>query len=91
MKQTDAASSVLERQAAAVAQRLLGVREVAARLGVSSREVWKLTSCGRMPAPVRLSRSVRWRESDISEFIRLGCPCREDFEAARRETEGVTR
>jgi excisionase family DNA binding protein len=63
--------------------RLLSVCEVAERLGVSTRQVWKLTASGRLPAPVRLARSVRWRESDISDFIRLGCPALEQFEAAR--------
>ena len=65
--------------------RLLTVRAVATALSVSVRQVWKLASSGRLPKPVRLSRSVRWRESDISEFIRLGCPSREQFEAMTRE------
>lgn len=72
-------------------EKLLNVREVAARLGVSARQIWKLSASGRLCAPVRLSRSVRWRESDVAEFIRLGCPCREDFDAAQREQEGATR
>lgn len=63
--------------------KLLTVQEVAARLGVSSRQVWKLAASDRLPAPVRLARSVRWRESDIQRFIELGCPSREQFEAAR--------
>ena len=62
---------------------LLTVREVADPLRVSSRQVWKLTSSGRIPAPVRLSRSVRWRASDIDRFIELGCPSREAFDADR--------
>ena len=64
--------------------KLLTVREVANRLGVSSRQIWKLTASGRLPAPVRLARSVRWRESDISLFIERGCPALEAFDAARR-------
>lgn len=60
---------------------LLNVRDVAAALKVSPRQVWKLTSSRRMPAPVRISRSVRWRASDIDEWVQLGCPSREDFEA----------
>ena len=53
--------------------KLLTVREVAARLGVSTRQCWKLNASGRMPAPLRLSRSVRWRESDLAAFIAAGC------------------
>jgi excisionase family DNA binding protein len=73
---------------AAVAERLLNVREVAARFGVSGRQVWKLVASGRLCAPVRLGRSVRWRESDIDEFIRLGCPSVETFEAAKARQGG---
>jgi len=60
---------------------LLTVREVAVVLRVSPRQIWKLNSIARLPAPVRLSRSVRWRASDITEFVRLGCPSRDRFEA----------
>lgn len=59
---------------------LLNVKDVAARLRISRRQVWKLLSSGRIPAPVRLSRSVRWRADDIDQWIRLGCPNREKFE-----------
>lgn len=62
-------------------QGLMTVRDVAAALKVSARQIWKLNSTGRLPAPVRLSRSVRWRAGDIAEFVRLGCPSRERFEA----------
>jgi len=63
-------------------ERLLSIGAVAERLSVSPRAVWKWVSAGRMPAPVRIGRSVRWRARDIDEFIRLGCPSRERFEEA---------
>ncbi|MGD8452200.1 MAG: hypothetical protein PVJ57_10315 [Phycisphaerae bacterium] len=56
------------------------MRDVAARLGVSTRQVWKLAGSERLPLPVRLARSVRWRESDIARFIECGCDMRA-FEA----------
>ena len=55
------------------AARLLAVREVAARLGVSTRQVWKLASGGRIPKPVRLAGSVRWNERQLTAFIDGGC------------------
>ena len=60
---------------------LLNVKDVAARLRISQRQVWKLLASGRIPVPVRLSRSVRWRADDIDQWVRLGCPSRECFEA----------
>jgi len=62
--------------------KLLDVRSVAERLSVSPRAVWKWCSAGRLPAPVRIGRSVRWRATDLDRFIELGCPSRDEFEAA---------
>ena len=63
---------------------LLKDEHVAAELGVSRRKVWAMHSAGQMPAPVRMGRSVRWWSGDIAEWIRLGCPSREEFEAKGR-------
>ncbi len=60
---------------------LLTAREVGSVLGISIRQVWKLNSSGRLPAPLRISRSVRWSSESISTWIRLGCPPRDRFEA----------
>jgi excisionase family DNA binding protein len=59
--------------AAAGGDRLMGVREVAARLAVSPRTAWKLAYAGKLPAPVRLGRSVRWRATDLESFIARRC------------------
>lgn len=51
-------------------QRLLTVRQVAARLAIHPRSVWRLVAAGELPGPVKLSpRIVRWREADLQEFI----------------------
>lgn len=52
---------------------LLTVRDVAARLKVSTRQVFKLSSSGRLPGPVKVSRSTRWRADEIAAFIDRGC------------------
>ena len=53
-------------------ERLLAPAEVASRLGIAVRTLWRGISLGTIPAPsVRLSRKiVRWREDDINNFIR---------------------
>lgn len=60
---------------------LLTVKDVAARLRISPRQVWKLLAMGRIVAPLRLSRSVRWRADLIDRWVAMGCPSREQFEA----------
>lgn len=63
---------------------LMTVRDVAAKLKVSSRQCWKLVASGRLPQPVRLGRSVRWRADDLAAFIAAGCDMRQ-FESERLE------
>ena len=60
---------------------LLSVNQVAEKLAISVRKVWAMYSEGQMPAPVRMGRSVRWRDSDIDEWVTLGCPMQEEIEA----------
>lgn len=56
---------------------------LAKRLEISRRKVWSMNATGALPAPVRMGRSVRWRESDISRWLELGCPNRERFETLK--------
>ena len=50
--------------------KLLTVQQVAARLALSVRTVWRKTAAGELPAPVRFTgRIVRWRSRDIDRYI----------------------
>lgn len=69
-------------------QRLLSIGAVAERLGVSPRAVSKWTAAGRLPAPVRIGRTVRWRAADIDRFVAMGCPERDIADA--QATPGAT-
>lgn len=53
---------------------LLSVKAVASLLGVSSRQVYRLTDRGCMPRPVRLGVLVRWRRAELLDWITSGCP-----------------
>lgn len=53
---------------------LLDVEEVAAMLDISMRSVWRRVSEGLMPKPIRLGTSVRWRRSEIEDWVAAGCP-----------------
>ncbi|MBM4041217.1 MAG: helix-turn-helix domain-containing protein [Planctomycetes bacterium] len=52
---------------------LLDVRAVAAIVGCSSRNVYRLSDGGRTPRPVKIGRLVRWRRADIETWIAAGC------------------
>jgi predicted DNA-binding transcriptional regulator AlpA len=62
---------------------LLTRRQSAAMSGVSPATWDRMTAAGRTPAPVRLSGGcVRFRRSDLLRWVALGCPPRDEFEAA---------
>jgi prophage regulatory protein len=53
---------------------LLSAAEAATMAGVAKRSWWRYVSAGRVPQPVRLGGSVRWRRSELAEWIAAGCP-----------------
>ena len=60
---------------------MLSVRDVAALLKLSTRQVYKLVACGRMPQPLKVGRSTRWRSADIAAWIDGGCGAAETEQA----------
>ncbi len=53
---------------------LIDVREVSGMLGVTPRTIWRLRDLGKMPMPVKIGGSVRWRRMEILSWIEQGCP-----------------
>jgi len=60
---------------------LISVKEVAAMLSLSKRQIFRLNSCGKIPAPLRIGGAVRWSAEQISSWLASGAPDRETFEA----------
>jgi excisionase family DNA binding protein len=49
---------------------LLTPAEVAVRLRISLRKLWRLVSARELPPPVHVGRrGTRWREADIVRYI----------------------
>ena len=49
---------------------LLTAQEVARRLAIGVRTLWRLVAQGKLPQPVRYSRKlVRWKVTDIDSYI----------------------
>lgn len=53
---------------------LLTAAEAAEVAGIAKRSWWRYVSSGRAPAPVRLGGAVRWRRTELAEWIASGCP-----------------
>ncbi|NLV46632.1 MAG: MerR family DNA-binding transcriptional regulator [Candidatus Hydrogenedentes bacterium] len=50
---------------------MLGIREVAALAGVSTRTIRRYHNAGLMPAPIRLAGRtlLKWRQSEILTWL----------------------
>jgi excisionase family DNA binding protein len=53
---------------------LITPEETARLLEISERTLWRLLSAGRVPKPVRIGRSTRWRLAEVRDWIERGCP-----------------
>jgi predicted DNA-binding transcriptional regulator AlpA len=60
--------------AIAAEQLLITASDLAHLLHISCRTLWRLNSADRVPVPVRLGNSVRWRIDEIRKWIADGCP-----------------
>jgi len=50
---------------------LLSAHQVAEKLGLSVRSVWRMTSAGNLPVPIAISGRTLWRAPDIEAMIDL--------------------
>jgi excisionase family DNA binding protein len=48
---------------------LFSVRHVAELLGISTRQVYRLSDAGKMPRPIKLGGMVRWLKSELDEWL----------------------
>lgn len=53
---------------------LIPVERLAEMLNLSTRTVWRMLAAGRIPEPVRIGGSVRWRLDLIRQWVDAGCP-----------------
>jgi predicted DNA-binding transcriptional regulator AlpA len=63
---------------------LIDVKAVANLLGRSVASVQRDDNAGRIPRPIMIGRSKRWRCKELRAWVRLGCPIREVWEARWR-------
>ena len=54
-------------------KQLLSIFEVAELLGVSPMSIRRWWYSGRLPAPVKIASTLRWRSEDIETWIAQGC------------------
>jgi excisionase family DNA binding protein len=58
---------------------LLTVEQVAKRLNVGVRTVWRLDKEDKIPEPFMVGHRKRWEASDLELWLKSGSPSRKEF------------
>jgi len=58
---------------------LLTVEGVAQALATSVKTIRRQDLAGKLPAPVRIGRGLRWRKGELHDWIIAGCPPRDEW------------
>src|SRR4051794_38259414 len=53
---------------------LVGAAELGRLLSRSRASIRRDVAAGRIPPPVNIGRSIRWRKAEIEAWIAAGCP-----------------
>ncbi len=62
---------------------LIDIGQLVVLLRRSAASLERDQAAGRLPAPVYVGGSRRWRRQEIEDWVRAGCPNRERWEAIR--------
>ena len=64
---------------------LISAKELAKMLSLSKRQIHRLNSCHKLPAPIRIGGSIRFDlEGDIKPWLAAGAPDRKTWEALKQ-------
>ena len=68
---------------------LIGAAELGDLLGVGKSTIWSWHSAGRIPQPVHIGGTTRWRQEEIEDWLEAGAPPREKWMVARDRMRAV--
>jgi predicted DNA-binding transcriptional regulator AlpA len=54
------------------------------KLSLSKRQIFRLNSCGKIPAPIRIGGAVRWSEQECNDWLSAGAPDRQTWEIMKQ-------
>jgi len=67
---------------------LINANELAKKLSISVRHLWRMKAAGKLPKAVNVGGCVRWLWPDIELFLSMGCPAQKQFEAMKAAGRG---
>ena len=59
---------------------LLSASELSSMLGVAKCTIWTWHSGGKIPRPVKIGRTTRWKRREIEDWLEADAPPRERWE-----------
>ena len=62
---------------------LIDAPTAAAMLSIGKTKWYELHAAGRIPAPIRLGRAVRWHRAELERWTAAGCPARHVWEGMK--------
>ncbi len=69
--------------------KLLTAGDLAKRLRISRRQVYRLDKSGSLPASLKIGQCVRWDPEEIARWLKCGAPARSAWEKRRpKQTVG---
>ena len=68
---------------------LIGIEELSALLNRSVASLERDQAAGRVPAPVYVGGSKRWRRAEVEAWVAAGCPAQTGRKAGVAEHKGA--
>lgn len=66
---------------------LLSAKMLGEMLSLSKRQIFRLNSCGKIPAPLRIGGAVRWSAEECAAWLAAGAPDRKTWEQIKQVRE----
>ncbi|MCP4611728.1 MAG: AlpA family phage regulatory protein [Planctomycetes bacterium] len=66
---------------------LINAKTLGQMLSLSKRQIFRLNSCGKLPAPIRIGGAVRWPAEEISAWLAASAPDRRTWEQMKQARE----
>ncbi len=59
------------------------------KISLSKRQIFRLNSFGKIPAPLKIGGAIRWNDAEVSAWIIAGCPDRKHWMAIKGANDGA--
>ena len=66
-------------------RQLLNAKTLGQMLSLSKRQIFRLNSCGKIPAGIRIGAALRWSSEEISAWLAASAPDRRTWEAMKNQ------